>query len=409
MSQTNAPARSSGRLESLDQFRGYTVAGMLVVNFLGGLAATPAVLKHHNTYYSYADSIMPSFLFLCGVSYRLSVLRRLERVGWPETRSHAVRRSLALILVSLAVFGFNESFGSWEQMTGEGVREFVAKLLKANLWEVLAIIGAAQLLILPVIARGPRVRLAAIVALAVGHVLLSALFNYDFVHGRSSLLDGLWGAVKTRSWDGGPFGLLTWSIPMLAGSLAYDVWATRSTRSTLATFLGTGLMLMVLGYGLSCLTRLYDLAEGVSPPPGNIAESPVLPPLSRISGRDLSSLLAEPPLVPPPPERPANYWRMDKRIVSVSFIAFATGVALVLHALFIVVCDLRGLRLGLFGTFGRNPLAAYVIHHAVENTVHQVVPRDAPLWWCLLGLVVFFVVSYQFVRFLEKRAIYIAV
>ncbi len=32
---------------SLDQFRGYSVAAMFVVNFLGGLAVTHQVLKHN--------------------------------------------------------------------------------------------------------------------------------------------------------------------------------------------------------------------------------------------------------------------------------------------------------------------------------------------------------------------------
>ena len=32
---------TTGRIESLDQFRGYTVAGMFVVNFLGSFDATP--------------------------------------------------------------------------------------------------------------------------------------------------------------------------------------------------------------------------------------------------------------------------------------------------------------------------------------------------------------------------------
>ncbi|MEZ6151428.1 MAG: hypothetical protein R3C09_15005 [Pirellulaceae bacterium] len=59
------------RIQSLDQFR-YSVAGMFVVNFLGGLAVTHQVLKHNNTHFSYADSIMPSFIFACGYSYRMS-------------------------------------------------------------------------------------------------------------------------------------------------------------------------------------------------------------------------------------------------------------------------------------------------------------------------------------------------
>jgi len=42
-----------GRLESLDPFRGYTVAGMRLVNFLGSFSwVTEAFpnLKHHNTF-----------------------------------------------------------------------------------------------------------------------------------------------------------------------------------------------------------------------------------------------------------------------------------------------------------------------------------------------------------------------
>src|SRR4051794_41872339 len=70
-----------GRIVSLDQFRGYTVAGMLLVNFLGAYKAVPALLKHHNTYCSYADTIMPQFFFAVGFAYRLTFLRRLERQG----------------------------------------------------------------------------------------------------------------------------------------------------------------------------------------------------------------------------------------------------------------------------------------------------------------------------------------
>ena len=65
---------SSARIVSMDQFRGYTVAGMFVVNFVGGLSAFPEVMKHHNghPYFSYADTIMPSFMFAAGFSYRLT-------------------------------------------------------------------------------------------------------------------------------------------------------------------------------------------------------------------------------------------------------------------------------------------------------------------------------------------------
>jgi predicted acyltransferase len=41
------------RIASLDQFRGYTVAGMFLVNFVGGFEVIKAswpILKHHNNY-----------------------------------------------------------------------------------------------------------------------------------------------------------------------------------------------------------------------------------------------------------------------------------------------------------------------------------------------------------------------
>ena len=86
----------SRRIVSMDQFRGYTVAGMFLVNFVGGLKSFAEVLKHHNgqPYFSYADTIMPSFMFAVGFSYRLTILRRLEQQGPLRAYGHIVIRSL---------------------------------------------------------------------------------------------------------------------------------------------------------------------------------------------------------------------------------------------------------------------------------------------------------------------------
>src|SRR6516225_8336688 len=148
-------AASSARIISMDQFRGYTVAGMFVVNFVGGLAAFPEVLKHHNghPYFSYADTIMPSFLFAAGFSYRLTTLRRLAQQGAVRTYGHVLVRSLALVLISLVMYidGDIDKIKEWSQMTPPGIWERVGGLLKADLWEVLAIIGVTQILLIPVI------------------------------------------------------------------------------------------------------------------------------------------------------------------------------------------------------------------------------------------------------------------
>src|SRR5271155_4869687 len=102
-----SPAPVSGaRIVSMDQFRGYTVAGMFIVNFVGGLAAFPEVMKHHNglPHFSYADTIMPSFLFAAGFSYRLSALKRFAKLGAARAYGHFVVRSLALVLISLVMY-----------------------------------------------------------------------------------------------------------------------------------------------------------------------------------------------------------------------------------------------------------------------------------------------------------------
>jgi predicted acyltransferase len=49
------------RLLYLDQFRGYTFAGMILVNYLGHYGdSIPPVLRHHNTFCSYGATIMPN-------------------------------------------------------------------------------------------------------------------------------------------------------------------------------------------------------------------------------------------------------------------------------------------------------------------------------------------------------------
>jgi predicted acyltransferase len=424
MSLATPPAKD--RITSMDQFRGYTVAGMCLVNFLGNYAAIHPVLKHNNNYFSYADSIMPSFMFACGFSYRLSALRRLAQVGPGATYRRFVGRSLGLVLVSVMMYGFGTKFRAWSEVTPESVGHFLVRLVKADLWETLAIIGVGQLLIMGVIAAGAAARLGTIGAFVAAHLALSYVFNFDFVSGLPNPLDAALGTEGSTAWDGGVFGLLMWSSMMLAGSLAYDARVALPAPRASARLVRWGVALMAVAYGLSCLSMLYDgepalagiagLREKTGGPEKpsardrrEVAESPVWPPLERISGRPVSSLLAEPPFVQPPPpsHRPYNYWMMTKRVVSLPFLLCSVGFASALYGLFVWACDPSGRGLGVFRTFGTNPLAAYVLHHMVEVQVQTLVPGDAPLWACLAGLSAFAAITYLFVRFLEKQGVYV--
>jgi predicted acyltransferase len=358
MTHTTPPER---RIRSLDQFRGYTVVGMLLVNFLGGFQEVPAILKHHNTYCSYADTIMPQFFFAVGFAYRLTYLRRLEKSGaWEATRA-ALKRNAGLILLGFVLYHLDGSVSSWKELQSLGPIDLLARALRRELFQTLVHIALASLWVLPVIAAGPIARTSFMVASAGLHLGMSRWFYLDW-------------AWKTPVIDGGPLGFLSWTIPLLVGSLAYDVMAGQHRKSgaavTLAAWSG---LLMMAGYAISCAGGEW----------------------------------AKPPFVPPPENRVVDLWTMSQRTGSVSYLTFGAGFSLAVYALFAYLCDRREYRSSLFRIYGRNALAAYIIHPMVAGAVKPYVPRDAPLWYVAAGFAVYFAICTLFNRNLEENEIFL--
>ncbi len=409
---------TSSRIVSLDQFRGYTVAGMILVNFLGGFALTPPVLQHHNTYFSYADSIMPGFHFAVGFALRLVLLKRIPALGRRRAYGSIMRRGLGLVLLStvLEFATSRDRFKTWTSLVQTGVWGALAGPLKSEFWETLAIIGVTSIWVLPVMAAGVRSRVAFLVACAGLHVLLAHLFYFDFLYARPNWLDPVWGARDVKGLDGGPFGFLAWSMPQLVGSLAYDCVAGGPTRSTFFRLLAWSLALMLAGYGLSCLSMNYPHAQ---PPTTHeddiaVAASPVLPPrpwgeIQRGAAASPMLPLAEPPFVQPAAsdQRQLNYWLMDKRVVTLPFNVFSSGFSLAVFALFTLLSDLAHWQVGFFRTLGQNALAAYILHEIIGNAVSAFAPHDSPLWWVGTTFAVYVGITYLFVRHLEKNGIYL--
>jgi predicted acyltransferase len=391
-----ARAAATPRLASLDQFRGYTVAGMFLVNFLGGFAVTPAILRHHHTYCSYADTIMPQFLFAVGFALRLTFGRRVQTQGLPAAYRRVARRVVGLALVAIALYTFTTGAATSRWWVERGFWDGLRELCKRNCFQTLMQIAVTSLWILPVLRAGAAVRIAYMLLSAGAHVALSAWFNF------------VWVNSPPQGIDGGPLGFLTWCIPALVGTLACDAVVGVAGGPRIGKLLAWSLVLMVLGYVFSCATRLYDVpAAQRNPHLAKFADRPVLFPLDRLHGRDLGSLLAEPPFVPPPgpSERQLNYWMMGQRSGTLSYQTFAAGFSLVVFVLFYLVCDRLGWQLGLFRTLGTNALAAYVLADLVEDRVKPFVPHGAPWWHVTAGFAVFFACTYLLVRLLEWRGI----
>jgi predicted acyltransferase len=394
----------TSRISSLDQFRGYTVVGMFFVNFVGHFREIPAVFKHHNTYCSYADTIMPQFFFAVGFAYRLTLLRRLQTQGPWVAYSRAFRRNLGLILLGMVIYHLNGRAANWSQLQEMGVVGFFRQAFLRDPFETLVHIGVTAIWVMPVIAAGTTARIAFAAFSAALHLLLSYIFYFRF-------------AMTFPVIDGGPLGFLSWSIPLLVGSLAYDAVMPKDHESTSPrTIFGAamqifawGMVLMIVGYGLSCLSTLYD-APGLTDEEAGVpelAEKPVWPLPDNGSGREWTTLLAEPPLEQPTTERYSNYWMMSQRAGTISYLIFGSGLSLALYALFVLACDIGPFRLGIFRTFGNNALAAYIIHQLVEGAMRPYTPRDSPLWFALASFGLFLGICYVFVRHLEKNNLFL--
>lgn len=344
----------ASRLLSLDQFRGYTIAGMFLVNFVGSYAASPLLLKHHKTYCSYADTIMPHFLFAVGFALRLAHGRRVEALGAHAATTRVLRRVLWLLLIG-AIF-YNLEADSWARLARGEVLHWLGLT-----FQTLVHIGVTTLWVLPVVRARPAALLAFAAASGLLHLGLSHAFYLDWTRTHLTI-------------DGGLLGFLTWTIPTLAGAWACHLLTTSGPRASLRALVGVGLALAVLGVGLSFLgdTRTLPFVHR----PGVTSDT-------------------------------IDLWAMSQKAGSLSYQTFAAGLSLVVYAVFVVLCDLRGLGLGFFGTLGANPLAAYLLHGLVCEVLKPLLAKDAHLLVVLAGCALSVAITWGVLKALERRGLYL--
>lgn len=207
----------TSRLASVDQFRGYTVFGMMLVNYCGRFECMPWQFKHHDIGMSYADTIAPLFVFIVGMGVRMSFLRLQEKAGTRAAMVHGLRRFLVLAGVGIVFYGPHPQSWQWW-------------------WDALVDIAASGLLCLPFILMPTWARVTAA-------ALYWAVYQVIFLNGYEA-----W--VMSQSINGGPAGVLSWAPILLFGTLCYDLIAGGDRRRLVRHCLAWGVMLLAVGWAL---------------------------------------------------------------------------------------------------------------------------------------------------------------
>lgn len=205
------------RIVSLDMFRGFAVFGMIVVNYLGHFESMPDTFRHPRYGMTFANAIAPYFVFAVGMGLRMSLDRRIEKVGKKAAYLHAIKRYGILILIGIVLYGPDPVM---------------------DMWDALVDIGFAGLITLPFIMKGKTTRIGFAFALLVLYQLLFVYSGY-----------GTW--TMHNSIDGGPLGPISWASILVFGTIQMDYLKEYSTGEFVKKSMILGVPLMIFGTGLS--------------------------------------------------------------------------------------------------------------------------------------------------------------
>ncbi len=149
---------ATGRLISLDVFRGITIAGMILVNNPGSWEHIYSPLEHAAWHgLTPTDLVFPFFLFIVGVSITLALARRAESTeNRRDVYLKIVRRTLIIFALGLILGGFPYYDLQTIRIPGVLQRIAVCYLITSVIflntrWQTQAIIAAALLVIYCVI------------------------------------------------------------------------------------------------------------------------------------------------------------------------------------------------------------------------------------------------------------------
>lgn len=343
------------RITAIDQLRGYAIFGMLLVNASGffnlkvdhiGPLSFADQISHSNKFFTYADTIAPLFLFVVGMGMRLSWLRRAEKDGPTATRWAMSKRFTVLVLIGFTIYG------GW-------------------LWDALTDIGLAGLLALFLIDKKPAIRIAAaFVFLAIFQAMYSWTIYGEWViravHFNSDNAPVLvkmipqWDQLFEVSLNGGPLGPLSWCMPLLFGTLAYDLLAARNEKKFITGCLAWGIGLCVAGQ----LMRI---------PWGGMKEE----------------------------------WVNTAYRMTAPFPLWATGLCFLQLLAFYFICDKLGFEIPTFTALGMNPLFLYILQSLALSSMENFEPENMSPYLGAIFFALFYAAFAGLAYWMKQKRIYI--
>jgi predicted acyltransferase len=250
---TLEPLEPSGRLVSLDVFRGATIALMILVNTAGGFAVSYAPLRHADwDGWTPTDAVFPSFLWMVGLSLTFSLRRRLSAgVKRSALVPVILRRAMVLFLLGVFLYLFPRFNFSTARLLGVLQRIAICYAtasviylfsgVRAQMAWIAGLLGTYTVLMLAVPTPG------------YGPGRLDVEGN--FAHYVDRVVLGPHNYVHTETWD--PEGIVS-TLPAIATALfgvlaAYIVSLRRTLSQRVVRLLWTGSALMVAGWLFSSI------------------------------------------------------------------------------------------------------------------------------------------------------------
>lgn len=205
---------TSQRYKSVDEFRGFAIIAMIIVNFLATYLAIPPFLKHAKGIgLTVADLVAPFFLVTIGLLYKKSFLKRVSLKGRIPTYLHMATRYLLITVIG--VIGVCVARG---RLTTE--------------WGVLQSIGVAGLIVLPLVELDFWVQ----IAVALSAVIFYQFVLFPFVH-----------QIIVNSKHGGIIASLSWASMLLLGVAAGYFFDLKNLFQTIKRLLIFALITLILG------------------------------------------------------------------------------------------------------------------------------------------------------------------